>query len=78
MLSPTTICFELQAKTAEEIDLEKCNFGNFGGSVTSILTLDSKVKVTEYLNFRQLPITAHFHVYLLCHFRVELKTDGWQ
>ena len=37
-----------------------------------------KVKVTEHLNFRQLPITAHFQVYLLRHFRVQLKTDGWQ
>jgi len=36
----------------------------------------SKVKVTEHLNFRQLPITAHFHVYLR-RFRVELKTHGW-
>ena len=34
-----------------------------------------RVKVTEYLNFRQLPITAHFYVYLLRHFRVQLKTD---
>jgi len=34
-----------------------------------------KVKVTEHLNFRQLPITAHFQVYLLRHFRVEFKTD---
>jgi len=30
--------FELHAKTAEEMDLEKCNFRNFGSSVT--LTLD--------------------------------------
>jgi len=36
-----------------------------------------KVKVTEHLNLLQLPITAHFQVYLLRHFRVELKTDGW-
>ena len=35
-----------------------------------------KVKVTEHLNFRQLPITAHFYVYLLRHFRVQLKTHG--
>jgi len=37
-----------------------------------------EVKVTEHLNFhfRQLPITAHFYVYLLRHFRVELETDG--
>jgi len=34
-----------------------------------------KVKVTDHLNFGQLPITAHFHVYLLRHFRVELKID---
>jgi len=36
----------------------------------------SKVKVTEHLNFWQLPITEHFLVYLLRHFRMELKTDG--
>jgi len=36
-----------------------------------------KVKVTDHLNFRQLPINVHFHVYLLRHFRVKLKTDGW-
>ena len=36
-----------------------------------------KVKVTDHLNFRQLPINVHFQVYLLCHFRVEIKTDGW-
>jgi len=35
----------------------------------------SKVKVTEHLNFRQLPITARFQVYFLRHFCVELKTD---
>jgi len=33
----------------------------------------SKVKVTDHLNFRQLPINAHFQVYILCHFRMELK-----
>ena len=26
-------------------------------------------------NFRQLPLNVHFHVYLLRHFRVELKSD---
>ena len=36
-----------------------------------------EVEVTDHLNFRQLPINVHFHVYLLPHFRVELKTDGW-
>jgi len=37
----------------------------------------SKVKVTEHLNVPQLPITAHFYVYLLRRFGVELKPDGW-
>ena len=36
-----------------------------------------KVKVTDHLNFRQLPINVHFKVYLLRQFRVELKTDGY-
>jgi len=52
------------------------------GSPTRTVYVDmtlirSKVKVTEHLNFRQLPITAHFYGYLLRHFRMELKTDGW-
>jgi len=34
ILWPSTISFELHAKTAEEIDLEKCTFRNFGSSVT--------------------------------------------
>jgi len=34
ILSPPTISFELHAKMAEEIDLEKCNFRNFWSSVT--------------------------------------------
>ena len=43
VLSPPTITFELHVKTAEEIDLEKCTFRNFGSSVT--LTLN-RVEVT--------------------------------
>jgi len=53
------------------------------GSSTSAVYVDVtstrskvKLKVTEHLNFRQLPITAHVCVYLLRYFRVELKTDG--
>ena len=38
----------------------------------------SKVKVMDHLNFRKLPITAHLYIYLLHHFHMELKTDGWQ
>ena len=40
ILWPPTISFELHTKMAEEIDLEKCNFRNFGSSVTLTLTLD--------------------------------------
>jgi len=45
VLSPPTISFELHAKTAEEIDLEKCTFRNFGSSVALTLNLD-RVEVT--------------------------------
>jgi len=43
-LSPPTTSFELHTKMAEEINLEKCNFRNFGSSVT-LTTLD-RVEVT--------------------------------
>jgi len=43
ILWPPTISFEHHAEMAEEIDLEKCFFRNFGSSVT--LTLD-RVEVT--------------------------------
>ena len=43
MLWPPTISFGLHAEMAEEIDLEKCTFRNFGSSVT--LNLD-RVEVT--------------------------------
>jgi len=45
ILSPSTISFELYAKTAEEIDLERWTILNFGRSVTLTLTLD-RVEVT--------------------------------
>ena len=40
-----TISFELHGEMAEEIDLEKCTFRNFGSSVTLTLTLN-RVEVT--------------------------------
>ena len=54
----------------------------YAGSPTYTAYVDmtltrSKVKVTDHLNFWQLPINVHFHVYLLRHFCDELKTDGW-
>ena len=45
ILWPPTISFELHAKMAEEIDLRKCTFRNFGSSVTLTLTLD-RVEIT--------------------------------
>jgi len=45
ILWPPAISFELHTKPAEEIDLEKCTFHNFGNSVTLTLTLD-RVEVT--------------------------------
>jgi len=45
ILSPSTTSFKLHAKTAEETDLEKCNFRNFGSSVTLTLTVN-RVEVT--------------------------------
>jgi len=55
------------------------------GSTTGIVDADMtltrfkvKGKLTEHLNFRQLPITARFYVYVLRHLRVEFKTDGCQ
>jgi len=45
VLSRSTIKFELHAEIVEEIDLQKCNFRNFGRSVTLTLTLDG-VEVT--------------------------------
>ena len=40
-----SISFELHAEMAEEIDLEKCTFRNFGSFMTLTLTLD-RVEVT--------------------------------
>ena len=34
MLTPATISVKLRTKMAEETDLEKCNFRNFGSFVT--------------------------------------------
>jgi len=47
ILWPSTISFELHAEMAEDIDLEKCTFRNFGSSVTWTLTLTlDRVEVT--------------------------------
>jgi len=50
-----TISFEFHAKTAEEIDLEKCNFRNFRSSVTLTLTLDQFEVTLVRISGRALP-----------------------
>jgi len=51
--------------------------GNAHADVT-LTRSNVKIKVTEHLYFRQLPITARFQVHLLRLFRMQFKTDGWQ
>jgi len=73
ILSQTTINFELDAKTAEEIDVEKCNFRKFGSSVT--LTLD-RVEVTPlHICGRSLP-TYQIRSKSEKNFFVDVRTDG--
>ena len=55
ILSQPTISFELHAKMAEEIDLEKCNFGNFRSSVYLILTLHRLEVTLVHISGRGLP-----------------------
>jgi len=58
ILLSTTISFELHAKTAKEIDLEKYYFRNFRSSVTLTLTLD-RVAVTLVCIFGRGHINIH-------------------
>ena len=55
ILSSPTITFELHAKMADEIDLEKCNFRNFGSSVTLISTIDRVEVILVCTSGRGLP-----------------------
>ena len=70
MLWPPTISFELHAEMAEEIDLEKCTFRNFGSSVTLTLTLTlDRVKViSTYAVYVGLPAWTYG--------RTDVRTDG--
>jgi len=43
------------------------------GMISTVTRSKVKIKVTELLKFRKL----FFLVYLLRHFGVDLKTDGW-
>ena len=65
---------------AEEIDLEKCTFGNFGSSVTLTLTLD-RVEVTlvricgRGLPTHQIRWKSEKNV-LWTYGRTDVRTDG--
>jgi len=77
ILSPTTISFELHAKMAEEIDLEKCNFRNFRSSVT--LTFDRVEVILLHISCRGLPtqqITLKSEKKNVCG-RTDRYTYGW-
>ena len=74
ILWPTTISFELHAKMAEEINLEKCTFRNFGSSVILTLTID-RVEVTTVRIFgRGLP--THQIRWKSEKLFVDVRTDG--
>ena len=79
ILSPSTISFELHAKMAEEIDLEKCNFHNFGSSETLTLTL-GWVRVTLVrISGWGLPthrIRQKSENFLWTYGRMDVRTDG--
>ena len=74
ILWPSTISFELHAEMAEEIDLEKCTFRNFGSSVTLTLTLD-RVEVTVVCICGQ-GLPTHEIRWKLEKLFVDVRTDG--
>jgi len=55
ILSLSTVTFKLHAKTAEETDLEKCDFCNFTSSMTLTLTLDQVEVILVCICGRHLP-----------------------
>jgi len=62
------ISFELHAKMAQEIDLEKCNFPNFRSSLTLTLTLDRVEVIFLCICGRGLPT----------HMKLDQnRVDGW-
>jgi len=60
---------------AEEIDLEKCSFRNFGSSVTTTLTLD-RVEVTLVRICGRGLLTYQIR-WKSENFFVDVRTDGW-
>jgi len=74
ILWPPTISFELHAKTAEEIDLEKCTFRKFGTSVTLTLTLDQVEVTLVRICGRGLP--THQIIWKSEKLFMDVRTDG--
>ena len=76
ILSPPTISFELHTKMAEEINLEKCIFCNFGSSFT--LTLDRVKVILMCISGRDLPIhqIRSKSDKLFVDVRMDVQTDG--
>ena len=68
--------FELHAEMAEEIDLEKCTFRNFGSSVT--LTLDRVEVILKRICGRGLPTyqIRWKSEKLFVDVRTDVRTDG--
>ena len=73
ILSLPTVTFELHAKIAEEIDLEKRDFPNFRSSVT--LTLHQVEVILVRICGRGLPINQIRSK--LEKLFVDIRTDGW-
>jgi len=73
-----TISFELHAEMAEEIDLEKCTFRNFGSSVTLTLTLDWVEVTLVHICGRGLPThqIRWKSEKLFVDVRTDVRTDG--
>ena len=71
---PPTISFELHAKMAEQIDLEKCTFRNFGSFVTLTLTLDRVEVILVRICGRGLP--THQIRWKSEKLFVDVRTDG--
>ena len=74
ILWPPIISFELHAEMAEQIDLEKCTFRNFGSSVTLALTLDRVVVTLVRICGRGLP--THQIRWKSEKIFVDVRTDG--
>ena len=74
ILWPATISFELHAEMAEEIDLKKCTFRNFGSSMILTLSLDRVEVILVRICGRGLP--THQIRWKSEKLFVDVRTDG--